>query len=241
MGLGKYKYMNNKTVLITGSSRGIGKQLAIAFSKKNWNVYGCYKNNVPDFNIPNSEFIKADISNYNEVKDLLKKIIAKFGKIDCVINNASITSDSIIFKMTDEMWNSVVKTDLSGTFYMVKESLRKMMRQKNGSIINIASISAFKPYIGSGNYSASKAGVIALTKTAAREGGCFGVRVNAVLPGFHFTGMGRNASDEHIEAIKKESVLNTTTDIKELSEFIIFLAQTKTVSGQVFNFDSRLI
>lgn len=92
---------------------------------------------MPDFDIHNSEFIKADISNYN-------KVIAKFGKVDCVINNASITSDSTIFKMTDKMWNSVGKTDLSGTFYMVKESLMQMMKQKNGSIINIASISAFK-------------------------------------------------------------------------------------------------
>ncbi|MDR1474069.1 MAG: SDR family NAD(P)-dependent oxidoreductase [Endomicrobium sp.] len=233
--------MKNKTVLITGSSRGVGKQLAIAFSKNNWNVYGCYKNNIPDLDIPNSEFVKADISNYNEVKNLIKKVIAKFGKMDCVINNASIISDSTIFKMTDTMWDSVVKTDLSGTFYMIKESLRQMMKQKNGSIINIASISAFKSYIGSANYSASKAGVITLTKTAAREGGPFGVRVNAVLPGFHFTGMGSSASEKYIEATKKESVLNTTTDIKELAEFIIFLAQTKTVSGQVFNFDSRLI
>jgi 3-oxoacyl-[acyl-carrier protein] reductase len=124
---------------------------------------------------------------------------------------------------------------------MVKESLKQMIRQKGGAIINIASISAFKSYIGNASYSASKAGVISLTKTLAREGGRFGIRANAVLPGFHFTSMGSNASYEYIEAIKKESVLNTTTDIKELSEFILFLSQVKTVSGQVFNFDSRLI
>ncbi|MDR2437571.1 MAG: SDR family NAD(P)-dependent oxidoreductase [Endomicrobium sp.] len=233
--------MNNKTVLITGSSRGIGKQLALAFSKNSWNVYGCYKKNAPNFEIPNSEFIKADISNYKEVKDLIKNVVAKFGKINCVINNASITTNSTIFKMTDEMWDSVVKTDLNGTFYMVKESLKQMIKQKDGSIINIASISAFKSYIGNANYSASKAGVIALTKTAAREGGRFGIRTNVVLPGFHFTGIGSNASNEYIEKIRKESVLNTTTDIKELTEFIVFLSQVKTVSGQVFNFDSRLL
>jgi 3-oxoacyl-[acyl-carrier protein] reductase len=233
--------MNNKTVLITGSSRGIGKQLALAFSKNSWNVCGCYRKNASDFEIPNSKFFKADISNYEEVKDLIKKTVTKFGKIDCVINNASITSEATIFKMTDEMWNSVVKIDLNGTFYVVKESLKQMIKQKDGSIINIASISAFKSYIGNANYSASKAGVIALTKTAAREGGRFGIRANAVLPGFHFTGMGSNANNEYIEKIKKESVLNTTTDIKELTEFIVFLSQVKTVSGQVFNFDSRLL
>jgi 3-oxoacyl-[acyl-carrier protein] reductase len=146
--------------------------------------------------------------------------------------------------MTDEMWNSVIKTDLSGTFYMVKESLKQMIKQKDGSIINIASISAFKSYIGNANYSAAKAGVIALTKTVAREGGRFGVTVNAVLPGFHLSGMagmGGNSSNEYIDIVKKESVLNTTTDIKELTSFIVFLSQVKTVSGQMFNFDSRLL
>jgi 3-oxoacyl-[acyl-carrier protein] reductase len=233
--------MDKKTVLITGASRGIGKQIALAFSKNNWNVFGCYKKNAPDYEIPSSKFVKADISKHEEVQALIKNVVSKFGKIDCLINNASITLESTIFKMTDKMWDYVVKTNLSGTFYMVKESLKQMIKQKEGSIINIASISAFKSYIGSANYSASKAGVIALTKTAAREGGHFRIRVNAVLPGFHFTGMGNNASEEYIETIKKESVLNTTTDIKELVEFIVFLSQVKTVSGQVFNFDSRLI
>jgi 3-oxoacyl-[acyl-carrier protein] reductase len=233
--------MEKKTVLITGASRGIGKQLALAFSKNNWNVCGCYKNNAPEFEIQNSKFFKTDISNYKEVKDLIKNTAVEFGKIDCVINNASITSGATIFKMTDEMWNSVLKTDLSGTFYMVKESLKQMVKQRSGSVINIASISAFKSYVGSASYSASKAGVIALTKTAAREGGRFGVAVNAVLPGFHLSGMGGNSSDEYIDIVKKESVLNTTTDIKELTSFIVFLSQVKTVSGQTFNFDSRLL
>ncbi|MDR2428056.1 MAG: SDR family NAD(P)-dependent oxidoreductase [Endomicrobium sp.] len=233
--------MKKKTVLITGASRGIGKQLALAFSKNNWNVCGCYKNNAPEFEIQNSKFFKTDISNYKEVKDLIKNTTSEFGKIDCVINNASITSGATIFKMTDEMWNSVLKTDLSGTFYMVKESLKQMIKQRSGSIINIASIAAFKSYVGSASYSASKAGVIALTKTAAREGGRFGITVNAVLPEFHLSGMGGNSSDEYIDIVKKESVLNTTTDIKEFTNFIVFLSQVKTVSGQTFNFDSRLL
>ncbi|MDR2252153.1 MAG: SDR family oxidoreductase [Endomicrobium sp.] len=233
--------MEKKTVLITGASRGIGKQLALAFCENDWNVCGCYKNNAPDFEIPNSKFVKTDISNYKEVKDLIKNTSTEFGKIDCVINNASIASGATIFNMTDEMWNSVIKTDLSGTFYMVKESLKQMIKQKDGSIINIASISVFKSYIGNANYSAAKAGVIALTKTAAREGGRFGVTVNAVLPGFHLSGMGGNSSNEYIDIVKKESVLNTTTDIKELTSFIVFLSQVKTVSGQMFNFDSRLL
>ncbi|MCA6071567.1 MAG: SDR family NAD(P)-dependent oxidoreductase [Endomicrobium sp.] len=233
--------MHKKTVLITGASRGIGKQLALAFSKNNWNVYGCYRNNEPNYKIPNSKFIKTNIADKNEVKELIKNVVDEYKKIDCLVNNASITADSTILKMTDEMWESVVETDLNGTFFMIRESLKKMIKQKGGAIINIASISAFRSYIGSANYSASKAGVIALTKTAAREYGRFGITVNAVLPGFHFTDMVGNARDVHIDTVKKESVLNTTTNINELVDFVVFLSQVKTVSGQIFNFDSRLI
>jgi 3-oxoacyl-[acyl-carrier protein] reductase len=233
--------MNKKTVLITGASRGIGKQLSLAFSKNEWNVFGCYKNNEPDYKIPNSKFIKTNIANSNEAQKLITHVIDEYGKIDCLVNNASIATDSTILKMTDEMWESVVETDLNGTFFMVREALKKMIKQKNGSIINIASISAFKSYIGSASYSASKAGVIALTKTAAMESGRFGITVNTVLPGFHLTNMGGNASKMYIDNIKKESVLNTTTDIKEFADFVVFLSQVKTVSGQIFNFDSRLI
>lgn len=233
--------MNKKTVLITGASRGIGKQLALAFSKNNWNVCSCYKNNEPDYKIPNSKFIKTNIANKNEVKELIKNVVDEYKKIDCLVNNASITASSTILKMTDEMWKSVVETDLNGTFFMIRESLKKMIKQKSGSIINIASISAFKSYIGSASYSASKAGVIALTKTTAREYGRFGITANAVLPGFHFTNMVGSAKSLHIDTVIKESVLNTTTDIKELADFVVFLSQIKTVSGQIFNFDSRLI
>ncbi|MDR3256535.1 MAG: SDR family oxidoreductase [Endomicrobium sp.] len=233
--------MEAKTVLISGISRGIGKELALAFSKNGWSVCGCYKNNEPNYVIPNSKFIKADISKHNEVKELIKSLINEFDKIDCVINNASITAQSTIFKMTDDMWESVIKTNLNGTFYMIKEALGVMIRQKRGSIINIASISALKSYVGAASYSASKSGVISLTRTAAREAGRFGVTVNAVFPGFHLTDIGSNAGNTFIETVKQECVLNVTTDIKELADFIILLAQVKTVSGQIFNFDSRII
>jgi len=233
--------MNNKTILITGVSRGIGKELALHFSKNGWNVCGCYKTNTPDFLIESAKFFQADISKPEEAVSLIKNAQGTFGRIDCVINNASIGKNKIIFKEQPDNWNEVIQTNLNGTFYMIKETLDVMSKQKEGSIINIASISAYKSYAGAASYSASKAAVIALTKTAAREGGRFGVCVNAVLPGFHLTSLGKSAGDKYIEERKQESILNTTTDMKELLDFVLFLSQAKTISGQVFNIDSRII
>jgi 3-oxoacyl-[acyl-carrier protein] reductase len=233
--------MQNKTVLITGISKGIGKHLAIAFSKVGWNVCGCYKNDKPDYVLKNSKFIQADVSVYDDVKKLVTTTIAEYDSIDCLINNAGISNPSTILKMSNNEWSSVINTNLTGVFYTTKEVLKVMSKRKSGSIINIASIRAFTAFIGSANYSASKAGLIAFTKNLSIEAGHFGITANAVLPGFHFTNMGNNASDSYIKKVKEESVLNTTTDIKELTDFIIFLSELKTVSGQVFNFDSRLI
>jgi 3-oxoacyl-[acyl-carrier protein] reductase len=116
-----------------------------------------------------------------------------------------------------------------------------MMKRKSGSIINISSISAVKGAFGSANYTAAKAGLISFTKSAAIEMGRFGITVNAVLPGFHMTGMGNNSSGRYIEEVKSSSVLGLSTDMTELADFIYLLSRMKTVSGQVFNWDSRIL
>jgi 3-oxoacyl-[acyl-carrier protein] reductase len=237
--------MDKKTVLITGVSRGIGKKLALHFASKGWNVCGCYKTNQPDFSIENAKFFQCDISKHEEVKLFFKNSAEVCGVPDCVINNAGINADKTVLKMADEMWESVIQTNLNGAFYVVKEAIAAMMKKRSAdaarSIINISSISALKSYFGAANYSASKAGVISLTKTAAREAGRFGITVNAVLPGFHQTDMGSSAGKEYIEKVKQESALNRTTDINELAEFVFLLAGMRTVSGQVFNIDSRIL
>lgn len=233
--------MNKKTVLVTGVSCGIGKALAVHFLQKGWNVCGCYKTNKPDFEMENAEFFQCDISKYEEVKAFVKNAAEAFGPIDCLINNAAINTDKTIFKMTPEMWDSVISTNLNGTFYMTKEILSFMIKKRSGSIINISSRAAFTANFGAANYAASKAGVIALTKTAAREAGRFGITVNAVLPGFHLTSMGKTAGSEYADKAKKQSVLGATTDIGDLMEFVYMLSSLKTVSGQVFDIDSRIL
>ncbi|MDR1418470.1 MAG: SDR family oxidoreductase [Endomicrobium sp.] len=233
--------MKNKTVLITGISKGIGKNLAIAFSNAGWNVCGCYNKDKPNYKLINSKFIKADITVCENVKELVASTVLEYEKIDCLINNAGISSPATILKMDSNKWSSVINTNLTGVFYTAKTVLKVMCKHKSGTIINIASISAFKTPMGDANYSVSKAGLIAFTKSLSREAGRFAVTANVVLPGFHLTNMGSNASNLYIDQVKKESVLNTTTNIKEFTDFIIFLSGLKTVSGQVFNFDSRLI
>jgi 3-oxoacyl-[acyl-carrier protein] reductase len=234
--------MGKKNILITGISRGIGKELALAFSNAGWDVCGCYKTKKTDFcDSANIRSFQSDISNPEQAKSLIEQAQSAFGKIDCLVNNASIGKNKILFKETPDNWNEVIQTNLNGTFYVLKCALDAMAKQKSGSIINVASISAYKSYAGAASYSASKAAVIALTKTAAREGGRFGVCVNAVLPGFHNTSLGASAGDKYIEAIRRESVLNETTQMKEFLDFMLFLANAKTISGQVFNIDSRII
>jgi len=230
-----------KTVLITGISRGLGKELALFFSKNNWNVCGCYKINAPDYEIPNSKFFQADISKPGEAARLVKEAQKVFGQIDCLINNAAIGKNKLLFKENFSNWDEVIQTNLNGTFYVLKETLDIMAKRREGAIINISSISAFKSYAGAASYSASKAATVALMKTAAREGGRFNVKVNAVLPGFHFTSLSKSAGEKYIEAVKSESVLNAVADLQDFLTFVLWLSESKAVSGPVFNIDSRII
>jgi 3-oxoacyl-[acyl-carrier protein] reductase len=236
-------------VLITGSSRGIGSELAIKFAQKGYDVainYVREKAKADDLVEKIRSFgrrceaFQADVSNFGEAKKLVDSVIKKFGALDVVVNNASITINKSIFKLSEDDWNKVISTDLSSVFYVSKEAARLMTRL-GGSIINIGSITGVKGSAGSANYSSAKAGIIALTKSMALELGRYKVRVNAVLPGFHLTDMGKASSSEYKTKANEDSVLKTTTDINEVTDFVVFVSGLKTISGQVFNIDSRII
>lgn len=242
--------MKNKVALVTGSSKGIGRRILCEFAKNGYSVVINYNNSSAAANdflkeLNSSGFdalkIKADVSKPDDVKKLFSEIIESYSRIDVVVNNAAIISDRTIINMSDEEWGKVIDTDLSGSFYVLREAAKYMIKQKSGSIINISSIVGMRGNFGEANYSAAKSGIFGLTKTASRELGRFNICVNCVLPGFHLTDMGKAGGEEYHKKALNESVIKKTTSIDELSRFIVFLSELKSVSGQIFNFDSRII
>jgi 3-oxoacyl-[acyl-carrier protein] reductase len=238
------------TVLITGSSRGIGRSMALAFAKAGYAVgVHCRQERakaaavVSEIKKSNgeAEVFEGDVRDSLKVRQLVDAVAQKWGRLDVLVNNAGLSRDRTILKMTNGEWNDVIDTNLNGVFWCLREAARLMSRQKAGAIINIASIMAVRPGFGNANYSAAKAGVVALTKAAARELGRFGISVNAVLPGFHKTDMSAEMTEEMLERVRGEHLLGRTTTIEDLSRFVLELARSTSVSGQVFNVDSRLI
>ncbi|OGR83918.1 MAG: hypothetical protein A2901_07060 [Elusimicrobia bacterium RIFCSPLOWO2_01_FULL_54_10] len=241
---------DNPVALITGSARGIGREIALAFAREGFRLgLNFIQSDAKAAEVERQAtqlggqplLLKADVGDSVQVQGMVKSLVKKWGRIDVLINNAGTTRDRTILKMSDGEWNDVLRTNLTGAFWCLRECAKQMVEQKDGAIINIASLVALRGSIGNANYAASKAGLLALTKSAAKEFGRFNVRVNAVLPGFHLTDMAREVWAKYEEKIRSEHVLERLTDIRELAQFIVFLARQKSVSGQVFNFESRVV
>jgi len=240
---------NNKVVLITGASRGIGRGIALAFAGAGFTIAAVYHKEVSKARELKSgiegaggacEAFQCDVSDASSVKLMAGRVTERLGKISVLINNAGICRDSIVVNMSEVDWDEVLRTDLNGPFLVIRECA-ELLEKDGGAIINISSIAGVRGNFGGANYAAAKAGLIALTKTAAKELGPQKITVNAVLPGFHLTDMGGAMPEKYSQKIKTDSVLGLTTDIKELADFVVFLSGMKTVSGQVFNWDSRVI
>ncbi len=237
-------------VLVTGASRGIGRSIALEFGKNGYRVIINFLKekekalSVAETIVKNggrARAAAADVSDPGAVKALISDIEANEGRLDVLVNNAGLTKNRSLIKMSNDEWEKVIATDLSGPFYVMREAAPFMARSKGGAMINVGSILGFRGAFGSANYAGAKAGLIGLTKSAAIELGRFNVRVNMVLPGFHLTDMGSGASEKYVEKARQDSVLGVTTDVNEFARFVVFLSQARTVSGQVFNFDSRVL
>ena len=240
--------LKEKTVIVTGGAKGIGRAIAIAFAKEGANVVLNYRSTSPDDVVKEIESfgvkcltIQADISDFNQAKELVDKAIEEFKTIDILINNAGITKDNLLLKMSEDDFDMVINTNLKGAFNMIKHTSKIMLKQKSGTIINMSSVVGLTGNIGQVNYSASKAGMIGMTFSTARELASRGITCNAIAPGFIKTDMTEVLSDNI-----KESILNTiplkrfgTTD--EIASTAIFLAKNKYITGQVITVDGGMV
>ncbi|HGC7256237.1 TPA: 3-oxoacyl-ACP reductase family protein [Streptococcus agalactiae] len=242
--------IEKSVVVITGASRGLGKAMVKNFLKEGANVVANYNKSerearelleVAKNTSGNCILVQADISDEDEVKRLYKIVETKFGKVDVLINNAGIIRDNPITSLTIDDWDSVINTNLRGTFLCCKYFSKMMVYKNAGKIINISSIKGQKGSINQSNYAASKAAVIALTKSLAMELGKYNIQVNAICPGFIVTDMNRNNKFK-LPQSKNESVFCSDSALSDLIHFIIFMSSKKFrgVSGRIFNLDSRL-
>lgn len=240
--------LENKVVVITGSSRGIGKRLSIAFAQEKAKVVlnYCKSRNeaLNHFNsinkINNCILMKADISKTDQVNRLFKDTIDKFGKIDVLINNAGIINDADLFEMTDESWNKVIQTNLTGTFKCCREYVRYARFQGGGKIINVGSHTGMVGRKKQINYASSKSALIGFTKTLAEEVATYNISTNLVCPGFIETDMNRYNKFKS-EYAQQHNLLSIEHTYNDFEKFVLFLASDSVlgVSGQIFILDSR--
>lgn len=240
------KLLEGKTGLITGAARGIGRAIAIAYAKEGANV--AFTDIADDENFKGLEKelltlgVKAkgyvsDASNFESSQKMVDDIIADFGKIDILVNNAGITRDTLLMRMTEEQWDLVIRVNLKSVFNVTKGVQKYMLKQKNGSIINMSSVVGVSGNAGQSNYSASKAGIIGFTKSVARELGSRNIRCNAIAPGFIITEMTHKLPDDVREEWVKKIPLQRGGTPEDVANACIFLGSelSSYVSGQVLN------
>lgn len=233
-------------VIVTGASKGIGKEIALSLAKSGKDLVLVYQNPANDLSPIIKEIEKygqkaialvCDVSDFEAVKDMVKTAADTFGTIDALVNNAGITRDKLLLRMNQEDFEQVLRVNALGTFNCTKHAARIMMKQKQGSIINLSSVVSLSGNIGQANYSASKGAVNAFTKTAAKELAMYNIRVNAVAPGFIKTDM----TDAIPEAERNEMIatiplgrIGETKDVANLVEFLVS-EKSSYITGQVIS------
>ncbi len=236
-----------KTVVVTGGSRGIGKSICLEFAKLGANIVVNYSSTNPEVFVGELKAlgvealaVKADVSKFDEAKELIDTAKSTFGSVDVVVNNAGITRDNLLMGMKETEFDDVIDVNLKGTFNVMRHAIKPMLKQKSGSIINISSVSGILGNAGQANYSASKAGVIGLTKSTAREVASRGITVNAVAPGFIVTDMTDALGDNVKDNILKNIPLNRFGEAKEVADVVVFLASNNYITGQVISVDGGM-
>lgn len=240
------KRLINKVAIITGGAQGIGRSIAKKLASEGANCV------IVDIDLPAMEAIsvelskeygvevltfKTDVSNYQEVQSCVDDAFKKFGRLDILVNNAGITKDNLIIRMTEEEWDKVLDINLKGCFNFIKAVSKYMIKQKSGRIINIASVVGLMGNPGQANYSASKGGLIALTKTVAKELASRGILVNAVAPGYIKTRMTEALNEEQKKKLQEYIPLNRLGEPEDVANVVWFLSieESSYITGQVIS------
>ena len=243
--------LESKTALITGAARGIGKQIAITFAKEGCNVA------FTDISL-NEEALQtlaelqsygvqarayaSNAADYEASHQVVEQVIAEFGKIDILVNNAGITRDTLLMRMTEQQWDDVMQVNLKSVFNFTHAVTPIMLRQRSGSIISLSSIVGVNGNAGQANYAASKAGIIAFTKSVAKELGARGIRANAIAPGFIMTEMTAALSEETLKQFVSLIPMKRGGPTEEVAKVALFLASdlSSYVSGQVIQVNGAM-
>ncbi len=243
--------LEGKTAIVTGASRGIGRAVALKLAEEGAAVVINYngsadraeevKNEI-EKNGGKAEVMQCNVSDFQACENFIKEVTAKFGRIDILVNNAGITRDGLLMRMSEDDFDAVIDTNLKGTFNCIRFASRQMMKQRSGRIINLSSVSGVLGNAGQANYCASKAGVIGLTKSAARELASRGITVNAIAPGFIHTEMTQVLPEKVKEASIAQIPLGTFGEPEDIAEAAAFLASEKAryITGQVLCVDGGM-
>jgi 3-oxoacyl-[acyl-carrier protein] reductase len=244
--------LEGKSAIVTGASRGIGREIALELARQGANVAVNFAGNEAMANDVVDEIkalgrdaysVKCNVSNSEEVSEMVKETIDRFGTIDILVNNAGITKDNLLMRMKEEEWDDVININLKGVFLCTKAVTRQMMKQRNGRIINVASIVGVSGNPGQANYVAAKAGVIGLTKTTAKELATRNITVNAIAPGFISTDMTDKLTEEVKTEMLKQIPLARFGEPKDIAKVAAFLASSDSsyMTGQTLHVDGGMV
>ena len=243
--------LEGKVALVTGASRGIGREIAISLANEGATVIVNYNGSKEKAEAVVDEIIKAgvkaesigcSVADFTGVENMISSVTEKYGKIDILVNNAGITRDGLLMKMSESDYDDVISTNLKGTFNCVRHVSRQMLKQRSGRIINISSVVGLSGNAGQANYASSKAGIIGLTKSAAKELASRGITVNAVAPGYVDTEMTQVLSDAVRENVLAQIPMKRLGNTKDIANVVVFLASDMAayVTGQVLSVDGGM-
>ncbi len=246
------KLLEEKTVLITGASRGIGRGMALKFAEAGAQVAFTYRSSAEKAKALEEELssfgkkcigYQSDAGEYKAAEELMNNVVEEFGTIDVLVNNAGITRDGLLMRMSEEDWNEVIDTNLKSVFNTTKAIQRTLLKQRSGSIINLTSIVGIKGNAGQANYAASKAGIIGFTKSVALELGSRNIRCNAIAPGFIETEMTAELDENTVKEWAAAIPLKRAGTVDDVANLALFLGSDLStyVTGQVIQVDGGML